>query len=166
MSILEAILGRFARYPKYDVSGYRAIYTAVVSRLTREGVTVGGTAFVPRVEVHTIREQARIDKDGALREVNLIVESISNKSLDEAVTMNDDNLQLLTESGLTTGDGWAVVGVVPVQLQDMTEASDTNKIIYRLLQDVTIFLERVKSDTPPPPAPDPEDEDDTEDENN
>lgn len=164
MSLITRILSRlFERTPKYEVSAYRTIYTAVVGRLSRTGVTVGKTAKVPRVEVHSIREGERLDKDGALRQVTMTVESISNRSLGDATQMNEDNLKLLTEYELQL-DGWTCLGVVPVQLQDLTETSDTNKILYRLLQEVTIFLEKEKEDeeieiaVPEDPIPvDPED---------
>lgn len=146
MSLITRILSRlFERTPKYEVSAYRTIYTAVVGRLSRTGVTIGKTAKVPRVEVHSIREGERLDKDGALRQVTMTVESISNRSLGDATQMNEDNLKLLTEYELQL-DGWTCLGVVPVQLQDLTETSDTNKILYRLLQEVTIFLEKEKED--------------------
>lgn len=145
MSILSRL---FSRYPRYEVSGYRTVYNAVVSRLTRTGVTVGSTAKYPRVEVHSIREQERQDKESALRQINLTVESISNSSLGDAVTMNEDNLRLLTENELEL-TGWNCLGVLPVQLQDLSETSDTNKILYRLLQEVTIILEKTKTDTDP-----------------
>lgn len=146
MSLITRILSRlFERTPKYEVSAYRTIYTAVVGRLSRTGVTVGKTAKVPRVEVHSIREGERLDKDGALRQVTMTVESISNRSLGDATQMNEDNLKRLTEYELDL-DGWKCLGVVPVQLQDLTETSDTNKILYRLLQEVTIFLEKEKED--------------------
>lgn len=145
MSILSRL---FQRWPRHQVSGYRTIYNALVAQLTRQGVTIGKTAKYPRVEIHSIREQERLDKDGALRQISVTVESISNRSLGEAVTMNEDNLQLLTENELEL-IGWACLGILPVQLQDMTESSDTNKIIYRLLQEVTIYLEKTKTDIPP-----------------
>ncbi len=145
MSILSRL---FSRYPRYEVSGYRDIYGAVVARLTRTGVVVGSTAKYPRVEVHSIREQDRLDKEGALRQINLTVESISNSSLAQDVTMNEDNLRLLTETELEL-TGWNCLGVLPVQLQDLSETSDTNKILYRLLQEVTIILEKTKTDTDP-----------------
>ena len=147
MSILSRL---FRRYPRYQVSGYRTLYDAVVARLTRTGVTVGSTARAPRVEVHSFREQERLDKDGALRQINFTVESISNKSLGQAVTMNEDNLKLLTEYELEL-EGWDCLGILPVQLQDLSETSDTNKIIYRLLQELVVFLEKTKTDTEPQP---------------
>ena len=145
MSILSRL---FQRSPRYEVSGYRTIYNALVSRLSRSGVTVGKTAKVPRVEIHSIREGERLDKDGALRQISVIVESISHTSRGNATTMNEDNLKLLTENELELS-GWTCLGIIPVQLQDLTESSDTNKILYRLLQEVSIFLEKTKTDTLP-----------------
>ena len=55
----------FAQAPRYHVSAYAPLYSAVVARLARRGVTVGGTAAIPRIEVHTITEGERLDKDGA-----------------------------------------------------------------------------------------------------
>ena len=135
----------FARTPAYHESAYAPVYKAVVSRLKRSGVTIGKTSFYPRVEVHTITEGERQDKEGAVRALNLTVESIGNASLDATVAMNDDNIRLLT-SELTLPTGWNCLGVVPDQLQDLTESSDTAKIIYRLLQSFTIWVERVKTE--------------------
>lgn len=167
MSLLSRL---FQKKPQYHVSGYRTLYSAVVTRLTRTGVTVGSTAKYPRVEIHSFREQERLDKEGALRQINFTVESISNKSLDQATTMNEDNLKLLTENELSF-TGWTSLGVTPVQLQDMTETSDTNKIVYRLLQEVSVFLEKTKTDPDPEPTPAPESQEpqtetNTEQENN
>lgn len=146
MSLITRILSRlFVRSPKYEVSGYRTIYNALVARLTRSGVIIGRTASLPRVEIHSIRENERLDKDGALRQLSVTVESMSNRSLGEAVTMNEDNLRLLTEYELEL-EGWTCLGVVPVLLQDLSETSDTNKIVYRLLQEFNIFLEKTKTD--------------------
>ena len=156
----------FRRYPRYEVSGYRTLYTALVERLTRTGLSVGSTANYPRVEIHSIREQERLDKEGALRQINLIVESISNKSLDEAVQMNEDNLKLLSENELEL-TGWDCLGVIPVQLQDLTETTDSKKILYRMLQEVSIMLEKQKTDTEPtPPAQSEEPGEEAEQENN
>ena len=146
MSLITRILSKlFVRSPKYEVSAYRTIYNALVARLTREGVIIGRTASLPRVEIHSIRENERLDKDGALRQLSVTVESMSNRSLGEAVTMNEDNLRILTEYELEL-EGWTCLGVVPVLLQDLSETSDTNKIVYRLLQEFNIFLEKTKTD--------------------
>ena len=152
MSIFSRL---FHLRPRYEVSGYRTIYKALVSRLGRQGVTVGDTAKYPRVEVHSIREQERLDKEGALRQINFTVESISNSSLDQAVQMNEDNLKLLTEYELEL-TGWTSLGIVAVQLQDLSETSDTNKILYRILQEMAVYLEKVKPEPEPEPEPEAE----------
>ena len=146
----------------YDNSAYDAVYSAVVSRLSRPGVTVGKSAFLPRVEIHSITEGQRQDKGGDVRQLELTVESISNASLADAVTMNEKNLKLLTENALNLGTSWTCLGVIPVQLQDLTESSDSDKIIYRLLQQVSIIVQRYDDDeeeaeTDIPIEPDPED---------
>ena len=128
----------------YDTSAYDAVYSAVVSRLTRAGVTVGKTAFLPRIEVHTITEGNRQDKGGAVRVVSLTVESMSNASLGAATEMNEKNLKLLTQSALSM-TGWDFVGIVPDQLQDLTESSDSDKIVYRLLQSFDVYVQKAET---------------------
>lgn len=135
----------FARKPAHDESSYYGVYKAVVARLTRPGVQVGRTSHYPRVEVHSITEGERLDKEGQLRQVSLTVESIGNASLAETVAMNEGNIELLT-SELVLPAGWACLGVVPDQLQDLTETADTAKIIYRLLQTFTIWVMREKTE--------------------
>lgn len=142
----------FARTPKYHESAYGPFYAAVVSRLERTGVRVGKTAGYPRVEVHSITEGERLDKEGQLRQLSFTVESIGNASLPATTQMNEDNIRLLTSEGFALPEGWRLVGIVPDQLQDLTETSDTTKIIYRLLQGFIAWVERVKTD----PAPTPE----------
>ena len=134
----------FALTPGRHESAYDAVYSSVCSRLARSGVTVGKTAHYPRIEVHTITEGERLDKEGLLRELNLTVESIGNASLAATVDMNETNIELLT-SELTLPTGWDCLAVLPDQLQDLTETSDTNKIIYRLLQSFTLYVLRVKT---------------------
>lgn len=160
MSLLSNIISRlFVRTPKYEVSAYRDFTTAVVARLTRAGVNTGGTADYPRVEVHSVREGERLDKDQALRQVTFTVESISSTSLSEAVRLNEENLRLLTDEDPETDgqeqgeavdalqiDGWHCIGILPVQLQDNVETTDSKKILYRILQEMTAFLELDKSD--------------------
>lgn len=135
----------FARKPAYHESAYGPVYAAVVARLERPGVRVGRTAGYPRVEVHGITEGERLDKEGQLRQLSFTVESIGNASLAATTAMNEENVERLT-SGLALPEGWRCLGVVPDQLQDLTETADTAKIIYRLLQGFNAFVERVKTE--------------------
>ena len=143
MSIFSRL---FARTPAKHESAYGPVYAAVVARLERRGVRVGKGAGYPRVEVHSITEGERLDKEGMVRQLNLTVESIGNASLAATAAMNEENVERLT-SELTLPEGWTCLGVVPDQLQDLTETADTAKIIYRLLQGFSIWVERVKTET-------------------
>lgn len=129
------------------LSAYASVYALLVRRLRqRTDVPVGGTAAVPRVEVHTITEQARLDKDGRVRQLSCIVETIHNSSFEEAALIADENLALLAanvpaliENEVTVT---RVFGILPEQRQDLTETSDTNKILYRILDTLTIWVEQ------------------------
>lgn len=124
-----------------SASAYKAVYSAIVSKLTRTGVSVGRTAGYPRVEVHSITENERMDKGGSVRVLALTVESMTTSSLVAADTLNEGNLALLDTMNGTRAGAFRIVGIVPTQLQDLTETSDTQRIIYRLLQGLDIYVE-------------------------
>ena len=44
---------------------------------------------------------------------------------------------------LALGGDWYIFGIVAGQVREMTETTETSAIIYRLLQDVTIYVESV-----------------------
>ena len=148
MGILGEIIGRlFARAPRRHTTAYGALYASIVARLggvTVPGVKIGSTADYPRIEVHSILENERTDKEGNVRRLSLTVESMSKSSLGECAAMNDQAMALLTGAALDPGPGWDCFGVVPVLLQDMTETADTQAIVYRLIQQYDIWLTRVK----------------------
>jgi hypothetical protein len=116
-------------------------YKAVRQALTRTGVYVGETADYPRVEIHSITESEWLDK-GSLKTVSCIVECISDKRIADVIEMNAENLRRMLESQLNLDKGWKVVGVIPGQLQSLTETTETKEILYRLLQNVTIYVQR------------------------
>lgn len=117
------------------------VYKAVRQALTRTGVYVGETAEYPRVEIHSITESEWLDK-GSLKSVSCIVECISDKRIADVIEMNAENLRRMLESQLNLDKGWKVVGVIPGQLQSLTETTETKEILYRLLQNVTIYVQR------------------------
>lgn len=125
-------------------SAYRAAFKAARERLKRKGVFVGESSGYPRVEIHSVGEGERLDKGGCLRKISLNVESMSSDSLGEAEKMNSDNLSLLTSEDLATeSSGFKFVGIVPSQLQDSVEESDTQNAIYRIIQGFDIYLETI-----------------------
>ena len=125
------------------ISALGAVYKALVSGLTRKGVKVGGTASYPRVEVHSVVEQEPIDKDGIVRIITCIVESMSEDKMEDVMQMNEGNLERLVAQALNLGESWRIIDIIPGQLQELTESTETNKILYRLLQNITVYVERL-----------------------
>lgn len=124
-------------------SALGAVYKALVSGLTRKGVKVGGTASYPRVEVHSVVEQEPIDKGGIVRAITCIVESMSEDKMADVMQMNEGNLERLVAQALNLGESWRIIDIIPGQLQELTESTETNKILYRLLQNITVYVERL-----------------------
>lgn len=173
MGLITTIIRRlFGATPRYYESAYEPLYASVVACLKAASLKVGGTAGYPRLEVHSITEGQRLDKDGAVRTLTLTVESISSSSLVEAAQNSDAAMAAITAEGaLEPGEGWDVLTVDPVQLQDLTETSDSAKIIYRILQSYEVIVERKKTSDPdsfilltpePEPEPEPESEEEPE----
>lgn len=126
-------------------SAYKPLVQALISALSngRTGVFFGGTAGYPRVEVHSVIENPPLDKGGAVRVVNATVESMSVTSPEEAATMNTDNLAKLG-SFTYTGTEFRVIGLLPSQLQELTENSDPQKILHRVLQVIDIYVQQIQ----------------------
>lgn len=124
-------------------SAIGAVYKALRARLTRTGIHVGSTADYPRVEIHSITESEWLDKGHTLKTISCIVECISDKRMQDVMDMSEENLSRMLGENLMLDDGWAVVGVISGQLQELTEVTDTAAILYRLLQNVTIYVEQI-----------------------
>lgn len=119
-----------------------SVYKALRSALTRTGVNVGGTADYPRVEIHSIVESAWLDK-GSVKTITCIVECISDRRMQDVLDMNEENLKRMLGDSLNLGEDWYVFGIVAGQVQELTETTDTKAILYRLLQNVTIYVEQI-----------------------
>jgi hypothetical protein len=117
------------------------VYKALRTQLLRDGISVGDTADFPRVEIHSFAENAPTDKDGIVRTVSCTVESMSTRSYGDAVAMNEDNLERLSEEGWhVLGKGFTILSVVPDQLTELTEVLDTQDILYRQLQRINVII--------------------------
>jgi hypothetical protein len=122
-------------------SAQGTVYKALRQELIRKGVSVGETADYPRVEIHTFTENAPSDKDGSMRSMSCIVESMSVKSYGDAVQMNEYNLERLMADGWgVIGDGFTVIGVTPDQLTELTETLETKEILSRQLQRINLLI--------------------------
>ena len=117
------------------------IYKALRRRLLRNGIPVGETADYPRIEIHSFTENPPQDKDGYMRTISCIVESMSPRSYGDAVTMNEENIaRVLAASWHTISGGFTVIGITPDQLTELTETLDTQEILYRQLQRFNITI--------------------------
>ncbi len=116
------------------------VYKALRKQLLRDGIPVGETADYPRIEIHSFTENAPTDKDGMVRTLSCIVESMSVKSYGDAVTMNEGNLERLLEDGWGIDKGFTILGITPDQLTELTETLETQEILYRQLQRINISI--------------------------
>lgn len=123
------------------LSALGAVFKGLRSALTRTGVNVGGTAEYPRIEIHSITESEWLDK-GWLKRISCVVECMSDKRIADVVELNNENLMRILENSIPLDNGWKIVGVVAGQAQELTETTDTKAILYRLLQNITIYVER------------------------
>ena len=122
-------------------SAYKFIYKALRDALVRTGVPVGGTASYPRVELHSFIESQALDKEGRVRVISCTMESMSDTSLEDCVYLNEINLERL-ENITTVGADFTIIGIIPNQLQDLSETTDTKNILYRQLQSLDITIEQ------------------------
>lgn len=113
---------------------------AVVYRILAERLKSGGTASYPRVEVHSLSEGEPLDKGYQVRELEAVVESMSNASYGEAVQLDADAMSKII--GYTAEqDGVRVLGIMPGQLTELTETADTQAILYRQIHRIKIIAE-------------------------
>ena len=116
------------------------VYKALRKQLLRDGIPVGETANYPRIEIHSFTENAPTDKDGMVRSLSCVVESMSVKSYGDAVTMNEGNLERLLEDGWGIDKGFTILGITPDQLTELTETLETQEILYRQLQRINVLI--------------------------
>lgn len=116
------------------------VYKALRKQLLRDGIPVGETANYPRIEIHSFTENAPTDKDGMVRTLSCVVESMSVKSYGDAVTMNEGNLERLLEDGWGIDNGFTILGITPDQLTELTETLETQEILYRQLQRINVLI--------------------------
>lgn len=116
------------------------VYKALRRQLLRDGIPVGETANYPRIEIHSFTENTPTDKDGMVRTLSCVVESMSVKSYGDAVTMNEGNLERLLEDGWGIDKGFTILGITPDQLTELTETLETQEILYRQLQRINVII--------------------------
>jgi hypothetical protein len=124
------------------ISSIGSAFKAIRAALLRKGVNVGDTAGYPRVEVHSITEGEPMDKGDMIRSLTCVVESIAESRLADTLAMNDENLSRLLSGSIGIDTPWVIIGIVRGQAQQVTETTETNAILYRLIQNITVFIEK------------------------
>lgn len=124
------------------ISSIGSVFKALRAALLRKDVHVGDTAGYPRVEVHSITEGEPLDKGDTIRSLTCVVESIAEIRLADTLAMNDENLARLLSDNIGIEAPWHIIGIVRGQAQQITEASETSAILYRLIQNITVFIEK------------------------
>lgn len=123
-------------------SAIGSVFKALRSALIRKGVNVGDTAGYPRVEVHSITEGESMDKGDRVRSLSCVVECIAEGRMADTLAMNDENLARLLSDNIGIEAPWSIIGIVRGQAQQITETSETNAILYRLIQNITVYIEK------------------------
>ena len=123
-------------------SSIGSVFKAIRAALLRKGVNVGDTAGYPRVEVHSITEGEPLDKCDTIRALTCVVESIADIRLADTLAMNDENLSRLLSDSIGIEEPWSIIGIVRGQAQQITETNETSAILYRLIQNITVFIEK------------------------
>ena len=128
-------------------SALASVFKMIRTALTREGVKIGGTANMPRVEIHSVVEDAPQTKDNAVRSITCTIECVSDEKVADIVTLLEGNVEkLFADAGLSL-TGYDVIGIVPGQIRlfDEQEAQDSSAVFYRVLQDVTVWVEKTET---------------------
>lgn len=120
-----------------SAQGY--VYKAIRAILKGD-IPIGEGASYPRIEIHSFNEGEPLDKGGAVRELECIVESMSVRGYGDAAHMNSDNLDKLI-GATSEGEGIKIIAIRPGQLTELTETLDTQAILYRQLQRIKITAE-------------------------
>lgn len=121
-------------------SAYKDLVASLTSALMRPGISVGSTSGYPRVEIHSVTENMRLDKAGKLRMLTASIESITNDSMVKAHMMNEANLELLQD--LKIGKDFRLIGEpIADQMQAISETADAQNTLYRVIQTVNFYVE-------------------------
>lgn len=128
-------------------SALSSVFKMLRTALTREGVKIGGTASMPRVEIHSVVEDTPQTKDNTLRSITCTIECVSGGKVADVISLLEGNVaQVFADAGLSLA-GYDVIGIVPGQIRlfDEQEAQDSTAVFFRLLQDVTVWVEKTEA---------------------
>lgn len=125
------------------ISIISSIRKAVKSVLGANGAKVGTTAGYPRIEIHPGTENAPLDKGMKVRSIEYTIECLSAQKYADCVAMQTANIERLLAAQLNAGASVRVLGMMPGQVREMVDTADSANVIYRIMQDITIWVETI-----------------------
>lgn len=115
------------------------LFRHLTKAMQRKGVSVGSTAGYPRAEISSINEQSSLDKTGEVRQISVVIDAMSNKSLGEALAISQENLDRIKEAEDET-KSFTILGVTESTANTLEEVSDTQVLLYRVITNITFYL--------------------------
>lgn len=115
------------------------LFRHLTKAMQRKGVSVSSTAGYPRAEISSINEQSSLDKAGEVRQISVVIDAMSNKSLGEALAISQENLDRIKEAEAET-KSFTILGVTESTANTLEEVSDTQVLLYRVITNITFYL--------------------------
>lgn len=115
------------------------LFRHLMRAMRRDGVNVGGTPGYPRTEITSVNEQAALDKDGDVRQVAVKIDSMSSRSLGEALAVSQENIDRIRAAEDVT-EHFRIFGVVESTADTMEDMTETSAVLYRVISNLTFYL--------------------------
>lgn len=112
---------------------------AIVAKILGLQLPLGGNTF-PRVEIADAYESEVIDKGYDVREVSINIESISNTSYTEVVTLSNGISTALCGCDTIVMDDFRSIDITLVQSNDFSESGEADELIHRIRDNYRIIV--------------------------
>lgn len=115
------------------------LFKHLTKAMQRRGILVGSSPDYPRAEISSVNEQDTLDKGGSVRRIIVTIDSMSAKSLGEAMDISQSNLDKIKLAN-SEMEHFAIIGVTESTANTMEEMSDTKAVLYRVINNLTFYL--------------------------
>lgn len=117
------------------------LFRHLVKAMTRDGVLVGEAPEYPRAEITSVNEQDALDKGGEVRQVAVTIDSMSSRSLGEAMDVSAGNLAGIRAAEDMT-ENFRILGVTESTASTMEDMTETSAVLYRVINNLTFYLQK------------------------
>lgn len=115
------------------------LFRHLVKAMSRDGVLVGKSPDYPRAEITSVNEQDALDKAGEVRTVAVTIDSMSARSLGEAMDISAGNLERIRDADDET-EHFRILGVTESTASTMEDMTETSAVLYRVINNLTFYL--------------------------